>query len=291
MICVFKLDEIHHAIRGEHAFKRLIETFYNHSKQEYRPRIIGLTASPSSGLTDPIIINDLTILSNLIDGRIYMPVIYEDDLNLIVNRPNLKFIETFINPKHATFVNIVNELIQPFISYLNPCANSFKLELNKISALKSLIRNEKNEANNQVNQKRFTIASFLDLIVNSLEIMSIIGLDSAVDFLQISLEKEIKNNKKHKEWSKRDIESMEQLESDIRIFKGEISKKIKALASLLEQNLDGDNRSIVFVRSRKTARFIVDFLNRIQIIKKNFNPKIFVGHVIEIELMFLISNH
>ena len=84
------IDEIHHANR-DHSFSRLIQDFYYTAAQINRPKLLGLTASPSSELKEDAIYNQLTILSALIDGRVYMPRVYLEDFNRIIIRPQIRF--------------------------------------------------------------------------------------------------------------------------------------------------------------------------------------------------------
>lgn len=84
------IDEIHHAT-SDHSFRRLIQDFYHKASPAKRPRILGLTASPSSGIKENKIYDDLASLCSLIEGRLYMPSIYALDLNKAVNRPNMRF--------------------------------------------------------------------------------------------------------------------------------------------------------------------------------------------------------
>ncbi len=223
------------------------------------------------------------MLSNLIEGNIYMPILYRDEMESIINRPDMKFIETGIDPALDKFIRLVDNFMQPFISYINNCPKSFRLELNTIQNLSTLVKNEKKDSNIQTNQRRFTIVEFLGMIVNSLEIMSILGLDVCVEFIQESLIKQAKNNVKNKIWSKEDLNSMDEFSRKIQDFRGHFSEKLFALVRELKQknSLNSDKRSIVFVRKRKTARFLVNFLNKDEEIRNYYNPKIFVGHVNE----------
>jgi ERCC4-related helicase len=287
LICIStKIDEIHHIIKGEHSFKRLLDRFYYEIKPELRPRLLGLSASPSSGLTDSLINDDIQKICTLIAGFIYMPIVYSEDLKMNVNKPELQFIETEVNSDDLKFINLINEFIRPIISKMNSSSKSFNLVLNSnIQDLKFLAKNIKFKSNIEKDLEQFAIASFLDLIINSVDLLTILGAKFAAEFIQNILTREITNNQKNKIWSNRDISEMKLFSEKIKNYSGH-SEKLKALVNLLKQdkNLNSDKRTLIFVRRRKTARILLDFLNNDQAIRENYNPKLFVGHVI-IELM------
>ncbi len=215
-----------------------------------------------------------------------MPILYSEDLKMNVNKPELQFIETKVNLDNLEFIKLINEFIRPIISKINSSSKSFNLVLNSdIQDLKFLAKNIKFNSNIEKDLEQFAIASFLDLIINSVDLLTILGTKFAAEFVENILTREVTNNQKNKIWSNRDINEMKYFSEKIKNYSG-YSEKLKALVNLLKQdkNLNSDKRTLIFVRRRKTARILLDFLNNDPAIRENYNPKLFVGHVI-IELI------
>lgn len=286
--CCLIIDEIHHAHEG-HSFNKLIENFCDKLSDELRPRIIGLTASPSGHVkpTREKMLDEIQRLCKLIRGQIYMPIKYRNEFDQVVYRPQMEFYTTNdFDFSENQFVEIINMFAQPYLKYLNSIIK-VKFEIKYENILKNFLNNKLYEANISKNQKSYIVTNFLLKLLNAFEILYILGLTSATKFLKECIDKEIEdyNNKtKAKVWSTDDIHNIKQLKKDIEMFKGE-SSKIEKLRSLLKSsNFDVNNnnsdasRIIVFARRRKTARYLCDYLRNDEIIKKQWNPQLFIGH-------------
>jgi len=221
-----------------------------------------------------------------------MPVIYEEDLDINVNKPELQFIETKINADSKRFLNLINEFIRPIVSKVISSSKSFMLELNSnVQDLKFLVKNLKTNSNIEKDLEQFAIASFLDAIINSVDLLTILGPKFTIEYIENVFTREITNNQKNKIWSYHDIKEMKYFSEKIKNYTNH-SEKLIALVNLLkqEQNLNSNKRTLVFVRKRKTARVLVDCLSKDSTIKDNYNPKLFVGHVIKILILNLIND-
>jgi ERCC4-related helicase len=227
----------------------------------------------------------LTHLTHLVQGKIIMPVIFEDDLNSIINRPSICFIETKLNPYEKDLLALIDGFIQPFIKKLNSFF-SLKLESKShvVNAFKNLLNNICDESHVSVNNsKRYLAANFLRKIINSLEILSILGISLAIDYILECLKNEEIN--KQKIWNPKEIEEIKNFYNQLsnsHFLSQKPSEKVQKLQWLLEQTSSIDNqnetRCIVFVRKRKTARLLVDYLNKQINIKEFWRPELFVGH-------------
>ncbi len=87
-------------------------------------------------------------------------------------------------------------------------------------------------------------------ILTVIEILGILGLNSAIKFLTESLEQEEKNNSKSKTLNEYEMGMIRRLKSDVERFSGE-SNKIKQLCFLLQQQSDRQNTAskvLIFVQ-------------------------------------------
>lgn len=239
-----------------------------------------MTASPSSRAKNNFEMNlNITSLCSLIEGVIRMPVIFKKDFEEAVNRPEMTFIEAKDHPDEASLIALINTFILPFTSQLN-ATEYFKSKIDiKNREFKGYINNILREPNIQNNLKRFTLANFLQSISSSIEIMKIIGLTKAIEFLDYHLKAELEKTKKNKIWSNLDVENIINFNQKINCLNG-TSEKITILTNMLKDKalMKHQSRIIVFVRARKTARCLCEYLDNDEAIKKHWKPKIFVGH-------------
>ena len=145
--------------------------------------------------------------------------------------------------------------------------------------LKSIIDRLVLHCDKSKEQRKFVMLSFLQKLINSLEILSIMGVSSATNYIHACITKERENNNKNKSWHSADMEKLIQFEKSICGYEGK-SNKIEFLLKYIsdESKFDKNSRIIIFVRARKTARYLCDFLREDKKIKETWNPCIFVGH-------------
>ena len=204
--------------------------------------MLGLTASPSCNNDTPKIRNDFSRLTQLVEGQIYMPIIYENDLKQVLNRCEMTFYSTQPDSSELNLVSKINDFIRCFLDQLNPY---FKLTLENKPHLISQFRNFLNsvceEPNVQTtNAKRFIIASFIQKLVNSLEIMSIMGVSYAVARISESLNK-LTFKKRH--WTTSELEKITYFRDAIECLSG-TSKKYQVLTSILKNSIHSGNKLV-----------------------------------------------
>ncbi len=273
--CCLVIDEIHHASNGGHAFNKVVDKYCRNLDADMRPRIIGLTASPSSAsVSECDMRKTIGSLANLIDGTICMPVIYRADFERIVIRPTITFHEIEPDEKAKLFSKRLLDYIRMFLISISPELSS-KFNDNNLNNLKSFINNSLSRPNTK--SKEFTVIRFLQKLLNSLEILSILGLNQSVKFIHACIDYERLHNKN--EWSHADHCLLVQLDEFTMGFTGD-SDKIKTLCQILDNDKDENSRVIVFVRQRKTTRFLCDYLSSLgnEAIDKFWRPCVFVGH-------------
>jgi endoribonuclease Dicer len=281
------IDEIHHACNKEHSFARLVANYYaSIDKAEYKPRLIGLTASPSgSSLNEAEIKARLEILTSLIGGDVVMPLEYKLDLKIAENRPLIRFIEANTTMSHMhqlRLIGMIGELIKPFLFKLR----NIELRLDTqhgLNTLRSFVDNLlKESTSTDLDYKRFNIAKFLQNILASLETLSIVGTTLAIEQIQSCIFDEKQKDRKNKLWSNYELDLMNKFNQDVQSLAFvQDSGKLMVLIDLLKAETDVSNRNsklIIFVRTRRTARLLTDMLRKDENLRGQLNPKLFVGH-------------
>jgi ERCC4-related helicase len=273
--CCLIIDEIHHASSGGHAFNKIVEKYCKNLDVAMKPRIIGLTASPSSASAS---MDDMrkTIISlcQLIEGTISMPLVYKADFETIIIRPAITFHEIEPDVGAKLFMANVFEHIRGFVKIISP-ELSTKFSQSNLHNLKSFLNNSLVRPNTK--SKEFSVIRFLQKLLNSLEILSILGLNETVAFIHTCVAYEKNHNPNA--WSTEERCLLLQLDEFAMRFSGD-SGKIKVLCNLLNDNRDENSRVIVFVRQRKTCRLLCDYLLRLgnDAIDNFWRPCVFVGH-------------
>ena len=127
--------------------------------------------------------------------------------------------------------------------------------------------------------KDFVVIGLLKKLINSLEILDILGITSSVDFIKSCLEKEKQSNFKSNNWSESEINEMNSFQSFLSNFNGNSAKLDFICKFITEKSyFDQNSKIIIFVRARKTARYVCEYLEKQIQIKAEWNPCIFVGH-------------
>ena len=172
----------------------------------------------------------------------------------------------------------LDKFLQLFFVYLNTQI-TLKLDIKPqlFNGLRNFLRNSLNDAMIKKDQKRSIVAQFLQNIVNSVEVMSIVGLNDAANFVGSALQKQIDNNLKNRIWKDSEIQAIKDILAKVQNYSG-ISGKCTSLVRLLKERSSDQSRSIVFVKTPKTARYLVDFLRNDVDVCRICNPEIFVGH-------------
>lgn len=213
--------------------------------QKFKPRIIGLTASPSRNHNHQKIQSDINIISSLIEGRIFMPLRYEQDLATMTNMSNLIFISTNPQPGETEFVKALNILFQTFLVELAPKTLRYHLELKQhiVDEYRALFSRITQEPGVHKNQRRFNLADLFQRIINSLEIMTVIGIEAAAKQISEYIHKLVGHEpSKNKVWERNDYVVFDKFDRIIKTLKGR-SEKYYKLITILENAISIGNRN------------------------------------------------
>jgi ERCC4-related helicase len=210
-----------------------------------------------------------------------MPLVYQADMDRIIVKPEMKFLEICDNPNESLLINELNKFITFFLFRLSPSTLNSSEKCPNVALngnLKGFVSNILREANIQRDQKRFTIACFLQALFTSVEIMKILGLTKTAAYLRDLVESELK--KPSALWTTDEKDRMSQFARDLQHLSGSSSRLSKLFELLNEtQAVDDKSRIIVFVRTRKTPRLLFKCLCEDDTIRRLWRPKDFVGHV------------
>lgn len=235
-------------------FEQLIHSHYSKTKNEYKPRLIGIIKSN---------IQEIKQFTDLIEGRAYRPV-----TNDTKQTAKFKFHEVESN-SNKQLMNLLDQFLIYFVEYLTKNRNfSIKTDSETIN---TLIRNQiLKERNIHSSQKRFSMANLVLKVLGSIEIINLIGVSKACSFLSNCLNNEIKHNKHNRLWNSREIYLMGNLLQNLGLFDG-ISNKFTALCSILRYN--PNFKTIICVKNKETAKCLFDQINFDKELKK-YRPQL-----------------
>ena len=219
--CCLIIDEVHHAITEESLFRKLINDFVNPLKDDYRPLLLGLTASPSASAKSPLAIHlELDRLSAVIGGEILMPAVYRTDFESLVTRPDVHFIECQKDPNEEALVACIDGHSRSLLTSLARMNrmdfSSVSFDRKNMNLLKSVLNKALKKSNVELKQRENLVAGYLLRLVESIEIMCILGLDKAVESIQSLVNSELEKEKKSQRWSSSELSSMKQLLETLR---------------------------------------------------------------------------
>lgn len=201
-----------------------------------------------------------------------MPIVYYNDFEAIINRPCLQFKIVEKISDNIQFQNDMNNFINHFLNRLNI---NLVIKIEKhLTSLKGYLNNLQVEHRNS---SRYTLVQFLQKIVESYELVDILGMVKTVSRLNEIIIKQIKDNENNSIWSCDDIQIMTQYNNYFSRYSGE-STKFETLKNLLMKKKSDSSRIIIFVKTRKTARYLCASLKEVEDIRNMWNPEIFVGH-------------
>lgn len=255
-------DEAHHT-KKNHPYARIIKDFYAslEEKEQRRPRILGMTASPVDSKTD------VTTAAAKLEGLLHCEIVTVADASVFtkssLNRPVEDFLEysvppqPFETPLWQKLHKLVghNEVFTRLFAYSRNCTAElgrwcadrvWKMCLTEQEALKMEAKTEHNFTNGKVNLP----ISALD--AERLAVREAYELVAAHELPE----------------PKRDL--------------FHLSTKVEALIRALREHLDSDqNKCIVFVEQRLTAMLLADLMKQptIGVLDIKFGTLVSVVHL------------
>ena len=134
-----------------------------------------------------------------------MPIVYYNDFEAIINRPCLQFKIVEKISDNIQFQNDMNNFLNHFLNRLNI---NLVVKIEKhLTSLKGYLNNLQVEHRNS---RRYTLVQFLQKIVESYDLVDILGMVKTVSRLNEIIIKQIKDNENNSIWSCDDIQIMKQ---------------------------------------------------------------------------------
>ncbi len=194
--------------------------------------------------------NQMNHLTDMIDGQVYRPIISgSSSPSEIV----FKEVNSQINTK---LLDLLQNFIQPLINYLHI---NYSVDLkNQPEIFGKFIKNNilKEQSIHQ-SHKRFCVANLVLEIVDTVEIINLIGAWKACDHLKSYLNKQIAKNNRDCIWNKKEITSMSRLINALK-WSGNSSKYDALLQLILNSP---QKKTIICVQNKSTANALFNTLN------------------------------
>lgn len=278
--CCLIIDEVHHAVKS-HPFVTILDRHYRAIKEEnFRPLFLGLTASPAG--TGGVVSMQLNLdqLCLLCSARLYTPLLYQQELLQAINRPAISFTTVDPLPDALALESLVSAfcqstLVARLFELLHVEKNGNGAEILTRFFLRKLLE-AAHDSKSVIAQR---ISHYLHQFYSSLEMISILGTQYAKKYL---LELVAQMISKHEAdlWRPTELVSIERFIQRLNSGPFEsTSPKVEALLALLTDasSAGSDDRSIIFVQTKKTARWLCSLLNEHRGIETSLHPKHFVG--------------
>ena len=272
-ICCLVIDEVHHA-RKNHPYSLVMEKHVMPVPQSYRPLVLGLTASPASGNDHGMAIELEVLCKQMGDARPYTPAIFRDDLQCHVNRPNMYSVEV----ESSADANRLAAMLASFSKLLSlKLSKVLQIDALMISDVdsKSAIRKLLDVAHHRKNEVAVQTGNLMLQLLSGHEMISVLGCKAAKDYLIELLRHPHKGF-----WSIEEEERVGEFVAELHNFSvpaNDTGKAAYVLRVLKEIDVSDTSRAIIFVQTKKTARWLYSLLrNDVEILGK-WNPMFFVG--------------
>lgn len=273
------LDEVHNAVKS-HPYVLIMKEFYEKVGPKFRPRFLGLSASPAVGAKNHQMVFSINQLQDTCAARIYMPAIYWDDLMCTVNRPEIRFTTVQVSEECKQMEGIIMGYCN---SLLPKLGRLLKIEAALIfpshEMARGFIRVLNERAHNEHHEEACQMAIHLHQVYSAIELNSIIGPNSARQYLGDILNA-LDHQKAGNNWlGDEDWAALKAVLDSVKPFTGS-SCKVEALVSILKGIPDGEaerGRILVFVQTKRTARWLNDILRGDEVLERRWLPALFVG--------------
>lgn len=269
------MDEIHHA-SGSHPYMTILHD-YSRSNRATRPLLLGLTASPASGSILELI-GKLSDTAKAAHCQYFTPCLYYNSLQESINRPQLGFAVIEPSNEEQRMMALVNchveSVIKKAATLLNIPSELHGPEPKDMHVCRSFCRRLLESAHEQRCDIAGKVIQHLSFVYNSFEMMSVLGVRYAKDYLTGIL---TEMSSRPDIWNPEELRNSAELINLISEFKS-ISKKASSLVSILKEfPVQTESRVIVFVQTKKTARWLCSLLSSDEVIKADWNPAYFIG--------------
>lgn len=277
------LDEVHEANSPNSPYGLLLPYIVKCPASQ-RPRVLGLSASPSSSnVTD--IRDSISSLCDRLLAIPYTPLI--DDNTEIVKSVNCEYVgiyKSIFELKYEAFVIESLEKLSSYHAFFNSNWNKVPFNVstqNKIDIVVKSLSHSKMVAQNMADLPLFELTQWMRKWIDSLQLLEIFGPRKLMQFIQFDLKFTERNNSLKRitpalvSFAAQMQLTIEGLESDNNI--ADNSQKLQELLNRLKAHKDDQERILIFVNRRNTAERLCRKLQDEPDIV-NMNPMYIVGN-------------
>lgn len=277
------MDEVHEATSPLSIYGLLLPHIVKCPASQ-RPRVLGLSASPSCSNTADI----RQSISSLCDKLLavpYTPLI--DDSNETVKSINCEYVgihKSFFELKYETFVIDSLEKLSRYHSFFNSNWNGIPFNVStriKIDIVVKTLSHSKIVAQNMADMPLFELTQWMRKWIDSLDLLQIFGPRKLMEFIQADL-KFVERNGSLKRISPQLAPYLAQMQLSIERLCSESniadnSPKLEELIRRLKVHQNDQERILIFVNRRNTAERLCRKLKDESDIVK-MNPLYIVGN-------------
>jgi RNA-dependent RNA polymerase len=281
------IDEVHNAT-GSHPFSLFFDTYYEEFPDQKKPMLMTLSASPMElECETERSLFKLNQLCSLIWCDIYTPIVYLKDMYSYCAVPTPYY---YVIPEDSSESAVLQSiekyilrLFRKYYSLLGISSINHLPEWSSILEIRTFLGSFDN--NSKLNDSTLHLINHIKQVMTCTEMIRVIGYTEAVECL-----KEIRNRMEseiNQPWFVEDTKILHDLISDIIAHKREYSNRYVALEEFLvgDDKLQMGSKVLLFVKCRKTARWICDKLSSNKLIAAKWNPAVIVGQSGDIDGM------
>ncbi|GAM24646.1 hypothetical protein SAMD00019534_078210 [Acytostelium subglobosum LB1] len=267
-------DEVHHAT-GNHNYVRIMKEFHDVMPPEYRPRVFGLSASPSTGRTQTVIANNIASLENVMHSRTFRPPSLPHEASLESDRVifNMSYSELSCNQFFADHLNMLTEDLMDKAKYTTD-----KLKYRQVNPMPFITELKRFMA--------YVSDHKMDLSVNIGDVRALlrrftnVSIEGYVPFIK-RLRDDLASKVPSPRWRtflQGLLNGLEQRGASSVTHSSRFDVMLRELKDMVDTDNKLDNfRGIIFVKTRATVDCLVNMLVKDELNAK-LNVKKMVGH-------------
>lgn len=279
------LDEVHDASSPNSVYGLLLPYILKCPLSQ-RPRVLGLTASPSNSNSKDMR-QTIKELCNKIGALPYTPLVDDEKNTDVANDVACRYVSIGKSPFEATFENMVFDLLEKLSQlheYFKP--NWKGIPINavtkaKLNTIVKILSHAQHYATNSQDVSLLQLIRWMSKWIDSLDMLQIIGPRKLLDYIKADLEFACKDDAlseicgglvPYLNSTKDAIRSIESYN-----FIPQDSERVTELLKLLRQHLSDQERILIFVDRRNTAERLSRRLQEDPDVAK-LNPDFVVGN-------------
>ena len=284
--CVI-FDEVHNAT-GSHPFALFFELHYDEFPDQEKPMLMTLSASPLElECETERSLFKLNELCNLVWCDIYTPIVYLKDMYSFCAVPTPYYYVIPDDPSELVILQSIDKyilrLFRKYHSFLGISSINHLPEWSSTLDIRAFLGSFDN--NSKLTDSTMHLINHIKQVMTTTEMIRVIGFAEAAECLK-EIQKRMENEISAP-WLVEDTKILKDLMLEISAQKRDFSNRFVALEEFLarDDKLKMGSKVLLFVKCRKTARWISDKLSANKLIAAKWNPAVIVGQSGDIDGM------